>query len=253
MQNNPLQVSSQSLKNHIPQIQQQGNKVVSTNYNPKSSQSSSYMNNKDNQIQSRSRSKEKVISSKNLSSKNLSKKENNNINIKLKSNLKDQQAGNKKKIISKVLNSPKSVLSGKSTSKTKKKKVKKAPSQSDKQVTQLSSNLGGDYYNNYMPLQNPHLDSLLMHNNSRILSPVSQNLDTNFFTPSSHQQQIFYNDYPTSNYRIPTQISEQDLIASKTERIKKVNDEIFEIERNIADLQRNYKNIMIKLNVYYFI
>ncbi len=35
----------------------------------------------------------------------------------------------------------------------------------------------------------------------------------------------------------------------KTQRLHQINDGIFELERNIADLNRNYKNLMIKLNV----
>jgi hypothetical protein len=31
--------------------------------------------------------------------------------------------------------------------------------------------------------------------------------------------------------------------------LKDINDEIFQTDRNIADLQRNYKSLMMKLNV----
>ena len=36
---------------------------------------------------------------------------------------------------------------------------------------------------------------------------------------------------------------------SNSNRLNHINDMIFEIERNIADLNRNYKNLMIKFNV----
>lgn len=35
----------------------------------------------------------------------------------------------------------------------------------------------------------------------------------------------------------------------KSQRLNQINDAIFELERNISDLNRNYKNLMIKLNV----
>jgi hypothetical protein len=57
----------------------------------------------------------------------------------------------------------------------------------------------------------------------------------------NHQGQHINHQY---NYEIN---SNQD--NSRGGRLNQINNAIFDLERNIADLNRNYKNLMIKLNV----
>jgi hypothetical protein len=97
----------------------------------------------------------------------------------------------------------------------------------------------------------------------RVLSPVSRAGDTslnsigcNFLmSPTGIQNFEFEKGMNQQNYQNPNlnhqynyeMNSNQD--NSRGEKLNQINNTIFDLERNIADLNRNYKNLMIKLNV----
>lgn len=64
---------------------------------------------------------------------------------------------------------------------------------------------------------------------------------------------------PTNNMNIYDEMksikntNEIDIDTIKTHRLHQINDAIFELERNISDLNRNYKNLMIRLNVIFIL
>ena len=73
-----------------------------------------------------------------------------------------------------------------------------------------------------------------------------------------NQHQHFYNNNnPTKGEEINNKIFSNKIEHFNKEEIERnnylnlINNSIFELERNIADMNRNYKNQMIKLNVYF--
>jgi hypothetical protein len=202
------------LTNRLNRLEKDSLKLKDSNCNPLIKKTSQMV--KQKKTKSRSQSKEKLITSSNSTS-NLLKNSRDGIEAK----------PTKSPILTKKLNfnydvsetplSPKS-MNGKP--KLIKKKKKSADSKSK---------------NNLKLSQNSHLS---VFTEREILSPINKQISDDLSLNSITN---------ITNIKSPNHESKDEL---KSSQLSEINDSIFELERSIVELNRNYKNMMIKLNVF---